>query len=352
VIQTVDGGELAIQQGLYLQSVNLWGTTNPWRQDAMYVLADQGVWPTGWYDPIIPSGEERPGNIYVEVHRAHTNGYDATLVGPENKGLLSKIELGHTMVKAALGGTDAYIQLDRFTGDDEASIRARMLVLTAVDHMAALLPAGLFHVADPLMAEAERQAMFHGWLQKIGSRIVHAQQSGNVWTLATPPLLQAQPLGHPQVFLSGTSVEASEAKNAFTAEAARRGLPVVDAYTGATFSEADMRAEYQAMGASQVSAVMITNNTETKAGTAEATIRAALAAMNLNRRSADGAPLQQAFGLYIEEPDEAKLSRYAVEMRRALLLHVQAIRKRFPGAIRLAQSPAELAAWAHRSTVQ
>lgn len=335
--------------GLYHEAVNLWGTTEPWREDAIGVLERQGVWPNGWYDPIIPRGESRPGNIYVEVYHARINRYDATVVGPENRGLLSKIELGHTMVKAVLGGTEAYMQLNRFTGDDEASIRARKLVMTAVDHLRALLPAHLFQVADPTMAGPERQAQFHEWLQKIGRRIISAQQSGHEWTATTPPLLEAQPLGQPQVFLSGTSVTASAAKSAFTAEAARRGLSVVDSYTGATFNKADMNAEYDTLRASQLSAVMITNDTQTIAGTAEAPIRAALAAMNWNRRDDEGAPQQQAFGLFVEEPDETKLTPYAIEMRRALLLHVKAIQKRFPGAIYLATSPAELAAWAHRS---
>ncbi len=341
-----------MDQGLYYEAVNFWGTTEPWRQGRIGVLEQQGVWPTGWYDPIIPHGEFRPGNIFVEVYRARTNRYDATLVGPENRGLLSKIELGHSMVKAVLGGTEPYIQLNEFTGDDEASVRTRKLVMTAVEQMGTLLPADVFHVADPTVVGPERWARFDEWLQKIGGRIVSAEQSGNEWTRIMPPLLEAQPLGQPQVFLSGTSVASSAAKAAFNAEAARCGLLVVDSYTGATFSEADMNAEYDTLRASQVSAVMITNDTETIAGTAEAPIRAALAAMNLNRRGADGAPQQQAFGLFVEEPDETKLTPYAIEMRHALLLHVKAIQKRFPGAIYLARSPAELAAWAHRSLVR
>ncbi len=338
-----------MDRGLYHEAVNLWGTTEPWRRAGIEALEEVGVWPTGWYDPIIPKGESRPGNIDVEVFRALMSRYDATRVGPANRGLLTKIELGHAIAKTVLGGTESFIQLNAYVGDDEASSRTRTLVMTAVDHMRALLPAHLFHIADPTMAEAEQQAALHGWLRKVGSRIVHAQQSGNEWVALTPPLLEAQPLGQPRVFLSGTSVAASAAKNAFNAEATRRGLLVVDSYTGTTFSEADMGAEYRALGASQVSAVMITNDTETIAGTAEAPIRAALAAMNVNRRSADGTPQQQAFGLFVERPDRARLSRYAVEMRQALLLHVKAMQRRFPGAIYLASSPTDLAAWASRS---
>lgn len=337
------------QRGLlFREAVNLFGTTDPWREEAIALLETMGVDPDRWYDPIFLPGVKKEDNLGTEVANASTNRYDAMIIGPRRFGRLSKIELGHTMVKAVCGGTEPHIRVSPLADDDEAAVRARQLVLTALDQMRTLLPADRVQIVDPLSSAAEQQRSLNAWLRKIGGRVVSSQTSGLEWVETTPPLLEAQPPGKRQVFLSGTSVASSPAKEAFKAEAARHGLPVVDSYTGATFTEADMVAEYEMLRASQVSAVMITNDTETIGGTTEAPIRAALAAMNLNRRAADGTPLAQAFGLFIEEPDAAKLTGHAFFLRQALLLHVKAIQRRFPSAIYLATSPEDLAAWAAR----
>lgn len=328
---------------LFREAVNLWGTTDPWRQDAIELLMEAGVWESRWYDPLAG-----PQDIHHEVYSALANRNDTVVINGHTPGKLSKLELGHTMIKAVCGGTEAHIRVNSLAGDDERAVRARKLIMTALDQMRLLLPAELVQVIDPTSSAAEQQWSLHAWLRRIGSRVVGSQQSGLEWVKTTPPSLEAQPLGLQQAFLSGTSVASSLAKDAFKAEAARRGLAVIDSYTGARFTDSDMEAEYAALRESQVSAVMITNDNQTIAGAAEAPIRAALAAMNLNRRSHSGAPLPQAFGLFMEEPDKDKLSQSAFELRQALRLHIRAIRQRFPNAIYVASSPQDLAAWAAR----